>query len=63
MIRCRKSFDILSSLARVSGGAVEVIIRGRVSGATFRDFDAAIAELPNVRFAGPYRNPADLPSI
>src|SRR5215831_2188204 len=63
MIRCRKSFDILSSLARAAGGAVEVIIRGKVSGATFRDFDAAIADLPNVRFAGPYRSPADLPSI
>jgi len=63
MIRCRKSLDILSSLARAAGGTVEVIIRGRASGATLPDFDAAIADLPYVRFAGPYRNPADLPSI
>jgi succinoglycan biosynthesis protein ExoL len=63
MIRCRKSLDLLSSLARTAGGTVEVIIRGRASGATLPDFDAAIADLPYVRFAGPYRNPDDLSSI
>jgi succinoglycan biosynthesis protein ExoL len=63
MIRCRKSLQILSSLARAVGGAVEIMIRGRPSGATFPDFDAAIANLPHVRFAGPYRNPIDLASI
>jgi succinoglycan biosynthesis protein ExoL len=63
MIRCRKSLQILTSLGRAGRGAVEIVIRGRPSGATFPDFDAAIANLPYVRFAGPYRNPTDLPSI
>jgi len=63
MIRCRKSLDILSSLAKAADGAVEVIIRGRPSGATFPDFDASVANRPHVRYAGPYHNPSDLPSV
>jgi succinoglycan biosynthesis protein ExoL len=63
MIRCRKSLDILSSIARENAGALEVVIRGRPSGATFPDFEAATANLPHVRYYGPYRNPGDLPEI
>jgi succinoglycan biosynthesis protein ExoL len=63
MIRCRKSLDILSSLDQAAGGAVEIVIRGRPSGATFPDFEAAVADLPHVQYAGPYSNPADLPGI
>jgi len=62
MIRCRKSLDILNSLALAAQGSVEVIIRGRPSGAVFPDFDAALASRPHVRYAGPY-NPSELPSI
>jgi succinoglycan biosynthesis protein ExoL len=62
-IRCRKSLDILSSLTRAAGGRIEVIIRGRPSDASFPDFDTAIANLPRIRFGGPYRNPDDLPNI
>ena len=62
IIRCRSSFDILSSLARAADGAVEIIIRGQPSGATFRDFDVAIRNLPHVHFAGSYRT-TDLPRI
>jgi hypothetical protein len=63
MIRCRKSLDILRSLARRADGGVEVIIRGRPSDAVFPDFAASIAGSPHIRFAGLYRNPQDLPSI
>jgi hypothetical protein len=63
IIRCRQSLEILGALARAAGGAVEVIIRGRPSAATFPDFDAAVAGLPHLRFAGPYRNPDELPAI
>jgi len=63
MIRCRRSLDILSSLARDAEGAIEVIIRGRPSGATFPDFDAALSNRPHVHYAGSYRNPTDLPTI
>jgi succinoglycan biosynthesis protein ExoL len=63
MIRCRKSLEILRSLASKSGGAVEVIIRGRPSDAVFPDFARSIAGSPHLSFAGPYRNPEDLQSI
>ena len=63
MIRCRNSLDILSAIARAMGGAVEVIVRGRPSGATFADFEQAVAGRPHVHYAGPYRNPDDLLSI
>jgi hypothetical protein len=63
MIRCRRSLDILSALAQAADGAVEVIVQGLPSGATFPDFDAVLANRPHVRYAGPYRNPSDLPII
>lgn len=63
MIRCRKSLEILSSVARELDGAVEVVIRGRPSSAVFPDFDQAIAGRTNVAYLGSYRNPADLGEI
>jgi hypothetical protein len=61
MIRCRKSLGILSSVARAAEGAVEVIVRGRPSGATFPDFEVATANLAHLCYCGPYHNPEDLP--
>lgn len=63
VIRCRKSLDILSSLAAATDGAVEVVIRGRPSNKTFRDLEAAIATRSHVQYLGPYRNPEDLREI
>lgn len=62
MIRCRKSLRILSDLARQSGGAVEIVIRGRPAPDLFPDFEKEIAGLPGVKFLGPY-SPGDLASI
>jgi succinoglycan biosynthesis protein ExoL len=63
MLRCRRSLAVLSSIAQAAEGALEVIIRGRPSRAVFADFDADVANLPHVRYAGPYRNPEDLSAI
>jgi succinoglycan biosynthesis protein ExoL len=63
MIRCRKSLEILSSIARELNGAVEVVIRGRPSTAVFGDFDQAIAGRAHVSYLGPYCNPTDLGEI
>jgi len=63
MIRCRKSLEILSSVARELGGAVEVVIRGRPSDAVFGDFSEAIAGRTHVNYLGSYRNPEDLGEI
>jgi hypothetical protein len=62
-IRCRKSLRILSDLVRQSDGAIEVIIRGRPAYDQLPDFDKITSETPGLIFAGPYKNPDDLPSI
>jgi succinoglycan biosynthesis protein ExoL len=63
MLRCRKSLEILSAVARELGGMVEVVIRGRPSDAVFPDFDKEIAGKVHVNYRGPYRSPADLAEI
>lgn len=62
-IRCRKSLQILSHLARSANGDIEVIIRGKPSYDQFDDFDAQVSIAPHVRFEGPYKNPGDLERI
>lgn len=62
-LRCRRSFEMLSRLARTHQGRVEVIIRGRPSPAVFPSLAAESAGIPGLRFEGPYRWPDDLPVI
>jgi succinoglycan biosynthesis protein ExoL len=42
---------------------MEVVIRGRISDASFPDFKNAIDSIPLIQFAGPYRSPNDLLKI
>ena len=63
IIRCRRSLDMLCSLARGAAGKIEIIIRGRPTKVVFHDLDEIIAGSPHVHFAGPYHSPADLPAI
>ena len=63
MIRCRKSLRVLSALADAAEGAIQIIIRGRPSTSVFPDFEAELKDLRNVRYLGPYSNPADLSNI
>jgi hypothetical protein len=63
IIRCRRSFDLLSRLTRAAAGAIEVVVRGKPSMVSFVDFERRVAGEPFIRFAGPYRNPEDLPAI
>lgn len=62
MLRCRRSFDILASVARQCGGGLEVVIAGRPSPNEFPDFEGLVARSPHVRFTGPYRFD-DLPAL
>ncbi len=62
MVRCRRSLDILTALARQAPGLVEVEIRGRPAYTEFDDFDAQVAAAPGVSFHGPY-DPAELPGL
>jgi succinoglycan biosynthesis protein ExoL len=63
MIRCRKSLRVLSALADAAEGAIQIIIRGRPSTLVFPDFEAELKDLRNIRYLGPYSNPADLSNI
>ena len=62
MLRCRRSLAILAGLAARSQGRVRVLIAGLPSSDIFPDFPAAVARMPHVEYAGPYR-PADLPRL
>lgn len=57
-IRCRKSLDILSTVARQHKGLVEIIIRGRPAYDQFDDFDGQV-KAAGIVFGGAY-TPADL---
>lgn len=61
-IRCRKSLDFLTDLARRRPDLVEVAIHGRPAYREFADFDGQVAAAPNVRFGGPYVA-EDLPGL
>jgi len=62
VIRCARSLDILTTLARRNPGLVEVVIRGRPALHEFADFEGQVAATPGVSFEGPYR-PADLAEL
>ena len=55
MIRCRRSFEILRSVARDADGSLQIRIAGRPSRKEFPDFEALVAGSPHVTFTGPYR--------
>lgn len=62
MLRCRRSFAMLQTLAAQSEGRIEVLIAGRPSPAEFADFARDVAAAPGVRFVGAY-TAADLPAL
>jgi succinoglycan biosynthesis protein ExoL len=55
MLRCQRSFEILSSVARQADGNLEVTIAGRPSAKEFPDFQRLVAGAPHVKFVGSYR--------
>jgi succinoglycan biosynthesis protein ExoL len=61
MIRCQRSLDILTGLARRAPGLFEIEIRGRPAYAALKDFEAQVAAAPGVTFHGPY-HPSELPT-
>ncbi len=63
VLRCRKSFEILSRLARELPGTVEIVLRGQPAPSIFPDLEAEAARTPGLTFAGAYRNPEDLSAI
>jgi hypothetical protein len=61
-IRCRRSLDFLTDLARRRPDLVEVTIHGKPAFTEFADFDGQVAAAPNVSFGGPYAA-EDLPQL
>lgn len=55
MLRCRRSFEILSSVARACDGRLQVVIAGRPSPKEFPNFAELVGKAPFVTFLGPYR--------
>jgi hypothetical protein len=53
-IRCQKSLDILTDVARRRPDLLRVAIHGRPAQVEFRDFEAQVADAPGVTFGGPY---------
>ena len=53
-IRCRRSLDILTAMAKRRPDLVEIHIHGRPAYSEFADFNAQTAQSPNVSFGGVY---------
>jgi hypothetical protein len=62
-LHCRRSLHLLAGLAARSGGAVQVVLRGRPQRGAMPDFDAVVAATPGVEFHGAYERPGDLAAI
>jgi succinoglycan biosynthesis protein ExoL len=63
VIRCRQSLALLADLVRLSGGRVEVEIRGRPARDVIADFDSVITQTPGLYFGGPYDRATELGSL
>jgi succinoglycan biosynthesis protein ExoL len=63
IMRCRRSLELLSGLARALPGRVEITIRGRVSPVEIPDFDEIVSATPGLFYGGPYDRMRDLPDL
>ncbi|MEM7662265.1 MAG: glycosyl transferase family 1 [Pseudomonadota bacterium] len=63
VLRCSRSLDLLLAVADQFGDRVELNFRGRVSRCEVPDFEARIADRPNVSFGGAFKAPEDLGAL
>lgn len=63
ILRCRRSLELLTELARRAEGRVEVVLRGRPSPAIFPDLAGELDGCPNIVFKGAYDGARDLAQI
>ena len=59
-IRCKRSLEILSEVARSHPGLIEVVVAGRPATAVFGDIQAAFSGIPGVRYIGGFADEAEL---
>jgi len=62
MIRCRRSFELLSGLAKKRPDLIRIEIAGRPAATVFPDFEFEIAAVPALSFRGAYA-PNDLQKL
>lgn len=63
VLRCRRSLDLLVTLARWFGDRLAIRLHGAPALTEIPDFHARIAGLPNISFHGSYRAPEDLATV
>ena len=63
VLRCRQSLAALAAIAGRLGERVEIDLRGVIAEPIADRIEQVLAQHPNIRFLGRYRNPDDLPSI
>lgn len=63
VLRCRRSLELLTSLARQMPGQIVIELRGRPARSAIPDFDTLVAGAPGVSFLGPYDRQRDLADI
>ena len=59
-LRCRRSLELMFSLAQQLGDKVHFVLRGYPSGTIAEDFPKLLGDLPNLRMEGAYQYPGDL---
>ncbi|MES2475042.1 MAG: glycosyltransferase [Verrucomicrobiota bacterium] len=59
-LRCRRSLEIMRSLAERLGDRVLIVLRGYPAGTLADDFDVLLGDLPNLKFGGSYFYPDEL---
>lgn len=62
-LRCRRSLELLKSLARQFPNSLEIVLRGYPALPVIPDLEAEIADLPNMTYHGRYRAPEELGNI
>lgn len=61
--RCRRSLELINTIAERLGDKVRFILRGYASGTITGDFPKLLGTLPNVVFDGPYSYPDELAAM
>lgn len=63
VLRCRRSLELLTDLARQMPEQIVIELRGRPARSAIPDFDSLVAAAPGVSFLGPYDRQLDLADI
>ncbi len=63
VLRCQRSFDLLTAIADQFGDRVEIILHGKPARTEISVFEPVIDQRSNMHFMGPYQAPEDLDRI